>query len=318
MPANESVHELVVRRRDQVAQDVVRLTLARPDGGDVPEWEPGAHVDLLLGDDLVRQYSLCGDESDRAELQVAVLREPAGRGGSAHVHDLLAEGDTVRVRGPRNNFALVDAPEYLFVAGGIGITPLLPMIRRAEAAGARWTLLYGGRTRATMAFLDQLAEHPADRVRVQPQDECGLLDLDSVLGEPRDGVAVYCCGPEPLLAAVEKLAAAWPEGTLHLERFAPKEIEDAPEPGSFVVKLARSGATLTVPADRSLADVLDDARVGLVTSCREGTCGTCETPVLEGRPDHRDSLLSEKERQESRTMMPCVSRCLSATLVLDL
>ncbi|MET8220357.1 PDR/VanB family oxidoreductase [Streptomyces hirsutus] len=318
MPANESVHELVVRRRDQMAQDVVRLTLARPDGGDVPTWEPGAHLDLLLDDDLVRQYSLCGDESDRSQLQVAVLREPAGRGGSAHVHDRLAEGDVVRVRGPRNNFALVDSPEYLFVAGGIGITPLLPMIRRAEAAGARWTLLYGGRTRSSMAFLDVLAEQPADRVRVQPQDECGLLDLESVLGEPRDGVAVYCCGPEPLLAAVEKLTASWPEGSLHLERFAPKEFEDAPEPGSFVVKLARSGTTLTVPADRSLADVLDDAGAGLTTSCREGTCGTCETPVLEGRPDHRDSLLSEKERQEGRTMMPCVSRCLSTTLVLDL
>ncbi|WP_218030481.1 PDR/VanB family oxidoreductase [Streptomyces viridosporus] len=318
MSANESVHDLVVRRRDQLAQDVVRLTLACPDGGEVPFWEPGAHIDLVLGGGLVRQYSLCGDVGDRAGLQVAVLREPAGRGGSVHVHDRLAEGDRVQVRGPRNNFSLVDSPEYLFIAGGIGITPLMPMIRRVEAAGAEWTLLYGGRTRSSMAFLDELAGERADRVRIQPQDEFGLLDLESVLGEPRDGVAVYCCGPEPLLEAVEKLTAPWPQGSLHLERFSPKTLQDAPEPGAFVVKLARTGTEAIVPADRSIADVLGEAGVDLPTSCLEGTCGTCETAVLEGRPDHRDSLLSEDERRQGKTMMPCVSRCLSPTLVLDL
>jgi ferredoxin-NADP reductase len=318
VPANESVHDLVVRRRDQMAQDVVRLTLACPDGGEVPFWEPGAHIDLVFDGGLVRQYSLCGDVGDRAGLQVAVLREQAGRGGSVHVHDKVAEGDRVQVRGPRNNFALVDSPEYLFIAGGIGITPLMPMIRRAEAAGAEWTLLYGGRTRSSMAFLDELAGERADRVRIQPQDECGLLDLESVLGEPRDGVAVYCCGPEPLLEAVEKLTASWPPGSLHLERFSPKTLHDAPEPGGFVVKLARTGTLATVPADRSIVDVLGDVGIDLPTSCREGTCGTCETTVLEGRPDHRDSLLSEEERRQGKTMMPCVSRCLSPTLVLDL
>ncbi|EFC81079.1 PDR/VanB family oxidoreductase [Parafrankia sp. EUN1f] len=335
MRTQEQTADLVVQQREAVADGVVCLTMARPDGGAVPDWEPGAHIDLLLGpgagaepgpgspagaeERFVRQYSLCGDPGDPSTLRIAVLRAPGGRGGSAYVHDRIGPGDVVRTRGPRNHFALVDSPEYLFVAGGIGITPIMPMIERAEAAGAEWTLLYGGRTRSSMAFAAQLTDrHGDDRVMVRPEDEFGLLDLAGFLGAPRDRVAIYCCGPEPLLAALEQLAGPWPAGTLHLERFSPKQIADAPAAGGFVVELARSGTAVTVPAGRSIVDALADAGVRVPTSCREGTCGTCETAVISGVPDHRDSLLTEDERESGTVLMPCVSRALSPVLVLDL
>ncbi|MFR9801469.1 PDR/VanB family oxidoreductase [Pseudonocardia sp. RS010] len=317
-PHLEHELDLVLDKKETLAEGVVQLTLRDPAGADLPAWEPGAHVDLALTGDLTRQYSLCGDPAERSVLQVAVLREQAGRGGSAHVHDVLAEGDIVRVRGPRNHFALVDAPRYLFLAGGIGITPILPMIAAAEAAGADWRLVYGGRTRASMAFRDRLEDRHPDRVEVRPQDETGLLDLAALLGEPAAGTAVYCCGPEPLLAAVEQRCAAWPEGALHLERFAPKAGADDGPREAFEVELAQSGTTLTVPADRSVLDVVEEAGVGILSSCREGTCGTCETGVLEGVPDHRDSVLAPDEQAANDAMMICVSRSCSARLVLDL
>ncbi|WP_433508201.1 PDR/VanB family oxidoreductase [Pseudonocardia halophobica] len=310
--------DLVLEKKETLADGVVQLTLRDPAGADLPAWEPGAHVDLVLTDGLTRQYSLCGDPAERSVLQVAVLREPAGRGGSAHVHDVLAEGDTVRVRGPRNHFALAPAPRYLFLAGGIGITPILPMIAAAEAAGADWRLVYGGRTRASMAFRDRLEERHPDRVDVRPQDETGLLDLAALLGEPVEGTAVYCCGPEPLLSAVEERCAAWPAGTLHLERFAPKAGADDGPREAFEVELAQTGTTLTVPADRSILEVVEEAGVGILSSCREGTCGTCETGVLGGVADHRDSVLTAEEQAANDAMMICVSRSCSARLVLDL
>ncbi|GAA2877212.1 PDR/VanB family oxidoreductase [Pseudonocardia halophobica] len=310
--------DLVLDKKEILADGVVQLTLRDPAGADLPAWEPGAHVDLVLTDGLTRQYSLCGDPAERSVLQVAVLREPAGRGGSAHVHDVLAEGDTVRVRGPRNHFALVAAPRYLFLAGGIGITPILPMIAAAEVAGADWRLVYGGRTRASMAFRDRLEERHPDRVDVRPQDETGLLDLAALLGEPAEGTAVYCCGPEPLLAAVEERCAAWPAGTLHLERFAPKAGADDGPREAFEIELAQTGTTLTVPADRSILEVVEEAGVGILSSCREGTCGTCETGLLEGVADHRDSVLTAEEQAANDAMMICVSRSCSARLVLDL
>jgi ferredoxin-NADP reductase len=228
-------------------------------------------------------------------------------------------GDVVRIRGPRNNFELAPSPRYLFIAGGIGITPILVMISAAEAAGADWRLVYGGRHRASMAFLDELARY-GDRVTVCPQDETGLLDLDTLLGIPVADTLVYCCGPEPLLAAVEQRCAFWPRRALHVERFSAKPLTAPSRAEAFEVVLARSELTLTVPPDRSILDVVDDAGVGVLSSCAEGTCGTCETPVLEGEPDHRDSVLDEDERERERgaCMMICVSRSRSPRLVLDL
>lgn len=307
--------ELTVAARDTVAEGVVALSLADARGGRLPPWEPGAHVDLVLGPALVRQYSLCGDPADRGSWRVAVLREPDGRGGSAHVHDRLPVGSSVRVRGPRNNFPLAEAPSYLFVAGGIGITPILPMVHQAAATGARWRLLYGGRRRESMAFLGEL-EGYGDRVRVCPEDETGLLDLDAALGAAGPGTAVYCCGPEPLIAALEsRRTAGWPAGTLHVERFR-GAVAGASE--AFEVELKRSGHALPVPADRSILEVVEEAGVAVLSSCREGICGTCETEVLSGVPEHRDALLTPAEQAAGDTMMICVSRSRTPRLTLDL
>ena len=305
--------ELVVGRKEFAAEGVLALTLRHPLGEHLPAWEPGAHVDVLLEPGLERQYSLCGDPADRSAWRVAVLRESAGRGGSAHVHEQLGEGANVRVRGPRNNFALEPAPRYRFVAGGIGITPILPMLAAAEAAGAEWTLLYGGRTRGSMAFGEELGRY-GDRVTFAPEDETGLLDLASVLDDVPEGTLVYCCGPGPLLDAVE---ARCPSGVLRVERFRPKEQETGGTT-AFEVELARSGRTLTVAPDGSVLDAVRDAGVEVLYSCTEGTCGTCETDVLDGEPDHRDSVLTEDERAAGETMLICVSRCRGKRLVLDL
>lgn len=310
--------DLVVRAVEKVADDVVALTLVDPDGESLPPWTPGAHVDLILGPDLIRQYSLCGSPSDDRTIRVAVLRAPDSRGGSSHVHDRLAVGSTVRVRGPRNHFSLAGAPRYVFIAGGIGITPLLPMIAEVDAAGADWHLHYGGRTRSSMAFTDELAGY-GERVSLVPQDEQGLLDLASILGRPRGDTLVYCCGPEALLAAVETACASWPQGALHLERFSAKPIADeGRQERSFELVLTSSGLTLQVPPGRSVFDVIQDAGVSVLGSCHEGICGTCEQVVLEGEVDHRDSVLSPAERATNESMMICVSRCLSERLVLDL
>jgi ferredoxin-NADP reductase len=310
--------DMVVESVDHVARDVVALTLVDPDGDSLPPWTPGAHVDLILGPDLVRQYSLCGNPSDSRTIRVGILKSPDSRGGSAFVHEKLTAGSKVRVRGPRNHFPLVGAPRYLFIAGGIGITPMLPMIAEASAAGADWRLVYGGRSRESMGFVNELTEY-GDRVSLVPQDEAGLPDLDTLLGTPEPDTLVYCCGPEPLLQAVEKCCATWPHGSLHFERFAAKKIEgDGTEDRPFELLLARSGRTLTVPADKTTLEVVQEAGISVLASCQEGICGTCEQIVVEGQVDHRDSILDEDEREANETMMICVSRARSDSLTLDL
>jgi ferredoxin-NADP reductase len=312
--------DLAVRRREMVADGVVTLTLARPDGGDLPEWTPGAHIDLVLAESLARQYSLCGTTSDRTEWRVGILLDPKSRGGSQFVHEQVLEGSTIRVRGPRNHFPLVNSPRYQFVAGGIGVTPILTMIEAAEARGADWRLLYGGRERASMGFLDELERH-GERVTVYPQDELGMLDLAGALGAPAPDTLVYCCGPEGLLAAVEEACRQWPEGSLHLERFSAKPASDKPSPDAletFEVVCQRSGVTLTVGPDQTIYDVIEAADIDVLASCMEGVCGTCEVEVLEGEVDHRDSVLSEAERAANDGMMICVSRSRSERLVLDI
>ncbi|MFD5002020.1 PDR/VanB family oxidoreductase [Streptomyces mutabilis] len=306
--------ELVVGRRERAADGVLVLSLRHPLGEPLPLWEPGAHIDVALGPDLERQYSLCGDPADRETWRIAVLREADGRGGSAYVHEELRTGDKVRVRGPRNHFRLERAARYRFVAGGIGITPILPMLAAADRTGAEWTLLYGGRTRATMAFTGELERH-GDRVTLAPEDETGLLDLASVLDDVPEDTLVYCCGPAALLDAVE---ARCPPGALRVERFSPKQAEPDVPDEEFDVVLARSGRTITVPPGVSVLDAVRTAGVEVLYSCTEGTCGTCETDVVEGEPDHRDSVLTDEERAAGETMLICVSRCRGRRLVLDL
>ncbi|WP_246398279.1 PDR/VanB family oxidoreductase [Mycobacterium vicinigordonae] len=323
-PAYREVEvDVEVRRREIVSEGVVTLTLADPSGADLPEWAPGAHIDLLMTPSLVRQYSLCGDTADRAQWQVGVLRDPHSRGGSQFVHDKLHEGATVRVRGPRNHFALVGSPRYLFVAGGIGITPMMPMIAAAEAAGADWRLIYGGRSLASMAFADDLRRH-TDRVTICARDAADDNDfrgcLGSTLATPSENTLVYCCGPEGLLTAVEDGCKSWPDGSLHIERFSAKAL-DEPSPdalATFEVDCQRSGITLTVPQDKSIYEACEDAGVDVLGSCMEGVCGTCECDIIEGEGDHRDSVLNDAEKAQNTTIMICVSRSRSERLVLDL
>ncbi|MGW5112927.1 PDR/VanB family oxidoreductase [Nocardia sp. NPDC004123] len=306
--------ELMVRvtgRREE-AEGVFALQLAALGGGALPDWTPGAHIDAFAGSAGVRQYSLCGDPADREHWRIAILHEPGGRGGSAHLFRTAHPGTELRVSVPRNHFALEPGDEYLFLAGGIGITPILPMLAEATRAGAQWSLHYGARTRAHLAFTSELARY--DRVHLVPQNESGLLPLAALLADTT--ATVYCCGPAPLLDAVEAEGAR--RGlTVHTERFAPQRVGNEVD-RAFEVRLARSGQVLRVGPDRSIVDVLEGTGVAIVTSCREGTCGSCETTFLEGEVQHRDSVLTAAERESGSTLMPCVSRAVSDVLVLDL
>lgn len=301
------------------ANGVVSLDLASSDNAELPEWEPGAHIDLILAPGLERQYSLCGNPHDRQRWRIAVLREPESRGGSKEVHERLRVGDQVRYRGPRNNFALIEEREYLFIAGGIGITPILPMIAQCEAVGSPWRLVYGGRNASSMAFTDTLREY-GERVTIWPQDRFGHIDLDALLNEPSQGLAIYCCGPGVLLDAVESRFERWPAqtGTLHVERFRPRAGALEGRNTAFEVFLDCSDLEIMVSADQSILNAIEAAGVHVPTSCREGTCGTCETVVLDGTPEHRDSFLTQQEKELNEVMMPCCSRSLGSRLVLDL
>lgn len=311
--------EVTVTCLRQEADGVISLELTAEEGVQLPQWSAGAHVDLLLPSGLVRQYSLCGDPEDRRRLRIAVLLEASGRGGSREVHGALRLGQRLGIRGPRNAFPLGEGP-YLFVAGGIGITPILAMARAAQRAGAQWQLLYGGRSRRSMAFIKELQAIGGGRVEILPADEVGLLDLDAVVAAARAGQQVYSCGPSVLLDALsERFAEAGLEPYLHLERFAPAApVKGADGGDSLTVILARSGAQVEVPPGCSIMSALRAAGHEVASSCEQGVCGMCETRVLDGVPDHHDMLLSESERARGDVMMLCVSRALTPTLTLDL
>ncbi|CAN5162257.1 PDR/VanB family oxidoreductase [soil metagenome] len=301
-----------------IAADILLITLARSDGGELPEWAPGAHIDVVLSPGVERQYSLCSDPADNRSWQVAVLREPSGRGGSEFLHTALSVGHRLRARGPLNHFAFEHSERYVFIAGGIGITPLLPMIRAADTAGADWTLAYAGRSEGAMAFARELrAEHP-ERVVVYASDVGERLALDAIFDDVSASTLVYCCGPARLLDAALGLAHDWPAGRLRLERFEAREVGAPVLDDSFEVELELSGLTLTVPPEKTILEVVEDAGVLVLSSCREGTCGTCETPVVSGEVDHRDSVLTPEEQADNEVMMICVSRAACPRLVLEL
>ncbi|WP_103531452.1 PDR/VanB family oxidoreductase [Streptomyces sp. SM11] len=309
-----AVRRLLITGRTVVADGVVQLRL---EGAGLPRWEPGAHLDLVLPSGLVRQYSLCGDPEDTGAYTVATRLVEDGRGGSLEVHEQLHEGLEIEVRGPRNRFPLAEARGYVFVVGGIGITPVLPMLRSLAASGAEWRLLYGGRSRGSMPFLDEIEKLGADggRVTVVAQDEAGHPDVAAALTGLTPGTAVYCCGPGPLMDAV---AAALPEGfPLYLERFSAAPGDAAGSgAGPFEVELRRSGRTVPVAAGQSVLAAVRAELPHVAYSCEQGFCGTCQQRVLEGEIDHRDELLTDDERGDS--MLICVSRCRGGRLVLDL
>ncbi len=324
--------ELVVVARDEVAKDVVSIALASPNGRDLPEWSPGSHIDLILpglggtgasetAESDERQYSLCGDAAERAQWRIAVLREDAGRGGSVHVHDRLAVGDRIRVRGPRNHFwfdAASTRPAHL-VAGGIGITAIRPMIDAADAAGREWSLDYAGRSPEAMAFAEELARRWPERVRLHAATTGARLDVTRLVSGLDADADVYACGPARLLDALE-LGLADTPAQLHVERFTAKEFGAPVWQGPFEVELAMSGDVVTVAPDQSVLEAIQQQspETIVLSSCRRGTCGTCEVPVIEGDIEHRDSVLIPGEQEDSAMMMVCVSRAACPRIVLDL
>lgn len=342
MKLDQAFFDVEVRSMCREAAGVMSVTLRDPTGAELPSWVPGAHIDLILPTGVLRQYSLCSDPAERDHWRVGVLRETAGRGGSAYVHDELRPGDTVRVRVPRNNFALTPAGAYLFIAGGIGITPLLPMLREATVRGVPWRLIYLGRSRAGMAFLPELEALAAQggALTVHASEDAGRYPLNELLAgaDAADPTLhLYTCGPPRLLAAITASleaasAAGESAGTLadparfHFERFVADPLAESATPGGtigavadvgFIVETA-DGTEFDVPPGRSILESLELAGRNPLNSCREGICGTCETVVVSGEVDHRDSLLSADERVTGDTMMICVSRCFGRRLVLDL
>lgn len=297
--------------------DTVLLTLAHPEGHPLPAFTAGAHIDLHLGDGLVRPYSLCGDPAERGCYRLGVLRERASQGGSSAVH-ALREGDAVRVSEPRNLFSLAPgAGHSLLIGGGIGITPMLAMAAELQAAGRSWSLHYCARSRADAAFLPRLADAAwADRVQLHFGDERRMVPGE-VLADLTPSTHVYVCGPQRLMDAVREagLAAGLPPEQLHQECFS---AEVATGGCAFEVVTAKSGLTVPVAADQTIVEALAQVGIKVQVSCRQGICGSCLTNVLEGEPDHRDSYLTDDEKADGDQMLLCCSRAKSARLILDL
>jgi vanillate O-demethylase ferredoxin subunit len=296
----------------------------------LPAVAAGAHIDVHLPNGLVRQYSLM-DPGESQRYRIGVHRDPASRGGSECMHETLRVGDRLTIGIPRNNFPLAeDAAHSVLIAGGIGITPIIGMVRRLTALGRSWTLYYCTRTEKRAAFLEELkalaVAAPQGELHCVFDQEPGnaMLDLAAVVQRHESGQGggahFYCCGPAGLLRGFEQATAALPAERVHVEYFAAPANADAAgaETKAFSVTLARSGKTIEIPADKSILDVLLEHGVSVLNSCREGVCGSCETNVLAGEPDHRDAVLGPGERAANRTMMLCVSRCKSASLTLDL
>lgn len=313
---NETI-QAVVKHLVLLTDEVLEVTLcskAEP-ASSLPRWDPGSHIDIL-SEHGYRQYSLCSDPQDTSHWKVAILRENTGSGGSRWFHENLHEGAEVTVRKPRNHFRLRTSNRYVFIAGGIGITPIKSMLAQAKHQHASYRFIYLGRSRNTVAYLDELAyDHPVD---IWARDEGNRFDLESFAREQDEAVQVYCCGPERLLSSLEEAGKSNPLIELQVERFQALSGQSFLPNRSFDVVLHRSGRTVTVEPERSLLETLNDSGCGIMSTCSKGTCGTCEVSVLEGIPEHRDAVLSVEEKGENRVMMPCVSRSVGERLVLDL
>nr|WP_228032547.1 PDR/VanB family oxidoreductase [Mycolicibacterium sp. P9-22] len=305
---------LVLTDRTIVARDndVVALTFSDPDGSDLPAWQPGSHLDLHLPSGRRRQYSLCGDPQNRRSYRIAVRKIPHGGGGSLEMH-ALAVGDTVTVRGPRNGFPFIPYPRALYLAGGIGITPILPMVRAAQRLGTDWHFVYCGRSADTIPFLDEVGQWDPARVTVLLDEERGVPTTEDLLHLAPRGGGVYVCGPPPMIETVRYGFSETSSTALHFERFSAAPVVDG---NPFEVQLVSTGEVLPVAADETVLQALIKARPDTAYSCRQGFCGTCRVGVLAGTPEHRENRLTAEERETS--MLACVSRSLTSRLVLDL
>ncbi len=313
---------LVVRRVLQEAARIRSYELVAKDGAELPPFEAGAHLIVHLPNGLARQYSLCNQPGVNGVYQVAVLRELEGRGGSACMHDEIKEGDVLPITGPENNFPLVAAADkHLLIGGGIGITPILAMVRHLHETGADFALHYCARSPEEAAFVAFLKGAPfADRVHFHYDggDPSKGLDVAALLKDHAAGTHLYCCGPTGLMDAVRAASAHWPESHVHFESFKAAQSFDTADDQSFEVVLAKSGKTYKVPADQTILEVLEDNGHTVDSVCQEGICGACLTDVVEGEPEHRDEVLTDEERDSNKLMTICCSRSKSARLVLDL
>ncbi|MGH3796214.1 MAG: PDR/VanB family oxidoreductase [Pseudonocardiaceae bacterium] len=304
---------LVVAEVRVEADGVRSFRLTAPDGAALPAWQPGCHLDLQLPSGRRRHYSLCGDPTDRHHYRIAVRRIPDG-GGSQELHDTVHPGTTLTIHGPRNAFPYIPADSYLFIAGGIGITPILPMVTHAAASGTPWQLIYTGRRLDTMPFLDELATLDAERIWIRPDDEYGVPRSGAeLLAHAPTGARVYCCGPPSMITAIRHDLPTSPATALHYERFSPPPILDG---HPFEIELTSSKQILTVPADQSALDTIRQIRPDIAYSCQQGFCGTCRTRVLSGQIDHRDHVLTDTEHTDTMTI--CVSRAHDGRITLDL
>jgi ferredoxin-NADP reductase len=313
---------LRVTDRHVVAHDenVVALTFVAADGKPLPRWHPGAHIDIHLPSGLLRQYSLCGDPDITDSYRIAVRRIPDGGGGSIEVHDALSVGATVTTHGPRNAFPLTvpgygsPTRRFRFIAGGIGITPILSMLGLAKRLGVDWSMVYVGRTRDSLPFVDEVVGF-GDRVLIRTDDETGLPTAAELLGDCPAGTAVYACGPAPMLTSIRAELAGRDDVELHFERFAAPPVVDGKE---FSVTVASTGVEVRVGADETLLAALNRSGVHTQYSCQQGFCGTCRTRVLAGTVDHRDTLLTEPEH-DNQMMLICISRAADGSdLTLDI
>ena len=302
---------------DVIGRDVKVLTLAPVDQDELPDWSPGAHVDLHLRNDLVRQYSLCSDPRDVQHWSVAVRRDAQSRGGSCWVHDVDLVGAVLECSTPRNNFELVDAPAYLFLAGGIGVTPFVSMCREATHRAHDVRLAFGGPEDLLAGFFGKLSG--IEGLQIELFDALvGAVPLDKLIAGCKPGTAVYCCGPSGMIDATRELVRARSDLPLYVEAFSPFDVDGDREDRPITIELTTSGIEIEVPADQSILEAVAAQHVFVPSSCREGTCGTCEVAVLDGRPDHRDALIDPDDPDSDLTMMICVSRALTDRLVLDL
>jgi ferredoxin-NADP reductase len=318
----DGVTQVRVKRISFEAESINSYELISPDGGDLPPFTAGSHIDLHLPNGMIRSYSLVNDQKERHRYVIAVSNDAASRGGSKLIHETVRAGDIITISHPRNNFALHEVARHsVLIAGGIGITPLVSMIRRLEALGCSWELFYAARTRPAAAFLDELKAfrpdaHPNLHLTFDQEPDARTIDLPAIVrAAPRDA-HLYCCGPVPMLEAFEAATADRPSGHVHVEYFKARE-KPAAE-GGFEVKLVRSNQTIAVQAGQTILDALLAAGVSANYACTEGVCGTCETKVLGGMPDHRDLFLSKEEQEANKTIMICCSGSKSSTLVLDI
>ena len=312
-----------VAARHVEAEGIVTFELDSPDGGPLPAFTAGAHIDVHVPGGLVRQYSLANDPAEGHRYVIGVLREAQSRGGSAAMHDAVAVGDLLRISAPRNHFALDGrARRTLLFAGGIGVTPLLAMAETLQRLGAEFEMHYCSRSLARTAFATRIrASGFARRVHMHFDDGPAhqRLDPGSALGTVCANTHIYVCGPGGFMDYVLGAArsAGWPAGQLHCEYFAAQP-QDVRGNTAFTVRLARSGRRVDVPADVTVVRALADAGLAVPTSCEQGICGTCLTRIIEGLPDHRDTYLTDEERARNDQFLPCCSRARTPVLVLDL